>query len=152
MKLSRLGVFLIGVIVIVSLFFIIRILTYRNSEFTHGVVVCPIDSANNNDEIEYTLYYYVGMKEYSVTKYEIPDIANQEVVVFYPKGHPEKGDIYTITHFWFVAALYMLLPLMIWFAFIFTWLKEKEGIEIEFIKRKRKSKQNQENEESEETT
>ncbi len=137
MKLSRLWVFLIGLLFLLILFAINRVRVYNNSNFTHGVLVCPTESLDERHDVELTLYYYVGMKEFTVTKYDVPVEVNQIVMVRYPKDQPEKGTIYTVLDFWFVSALYLLLPLMLWFAFVFSWLDENGKVEVKFIRRMR---------------
>ncbi len=107
-----------------ALYFLQRVVVYQKSDFTYGVLVCEDREALRYYETDLTLYYYVGMKEYHVTVCEQTSKAFQKVRVRYPKERPEKGHLYTVGDFWFLSMLWMLFPVMLWGAFVFTLLEE----------------------------
>lgn len=123
-KISRPLLFLVGLVVIFSLYFFQRWVTYSRSEFTHGVLICEDRSALKYYETDMTLYYYVGMREYHVTVTENTNRAFQKVEVRYLPEKPERGHIYRAGDFWFLSMLWMIFPVMLWIAFVFTLLRE----------------------------
>lgn len=124
MRISRIWLFLIGLLGILALYFLQRVAVYQKSGFTHGVLICEDREALRYYETDLTLYYYVGMEEYQVTVCEKTEMAFRKVRVRYPQGHPEKGHLYTVGDFWFLSMLWLLFPVMLWGAFVFTLLEE----------------------------
>lgn len=134
MKLNRLAIFLIGFAAIVAVYFAQRAYAYRSSEFTHGMFVCD-DSNIQFYEADMTLHYYVDGKEYEVATHDDTRLAFKEVRVRYPKGAPEKGCYYTPGRFWGVAALWLIIPFMLWGAIVFTFFNENAGLQLSFSKK-----------------
>ena len=130
MKLNRLEIFLIGFGVILAIFFLQRVYVYRNSAFTHGMMVCKDARDRQNYEADMILYYYIEGKEYSTEVREATENAYKELTVRYPKENLKKGRIYTTGRFWFLSMLWLLFPVMIWGAFVFTKFKENSRMEV----------------------
>lgn len=140
MKISRFPLFLIGFAVILCLYFAQRYSTYRNSGFTHGVMFCEHPFDEHFYEEEMILYYYIGEKEYAVPVLGAVKDANRCVDVRYPKNKPGRGRVYTFSDFWIVSALWLLLPLMLWGAFVFTLLEEEGRLVVTWMSGKRKAR------------
>ena len=135
MKLNRLAIFLIGFAVIVAGYFAQRAYVYHNSEFTHGIFVCDNPDDLHLYEADMTLHYYVDGKELEVATRDETKLAFKEVQVRYPQDAPEKGRYYTPGRFWGVAALWLLIPLMLWGAIVFTLFNENAGLQLFFSKK-----------------
>lgn len=130
MKFNRLSLFLTGFSLILGLFALQRVLTYQRSEFTHGILLCKNPDDLKYYEAEMELHYYIGMKEY-VTEVFLPtEQAYHPVTVRYIPDKPEKGRLYTVHDFWFLSALWLLLPTMVWGALVFTLLRENQQAKI----------------------
>lgn len=126
MTFNRLSLFLTGLALILALFVLQRGLTYHRSEFTHGILLCKNPDDLQYYEAEMELHYYIGMKEY-VTEVFLPtELAYRPVTVRYLPDKPEKGRLYTVRDFWFLSALWLLLPTMAWGALVFTLLRENQ--------------------------
>ena len=133
MKIARFPLFLIGFAVLLGLYFAQRYTTYKNSGFTHGVLFCENPFEEHVYEEEMILYYYIGQKEYSVTVVGAVKDANRRIDVRYPKDKPERGRVYTFFDFWIVSALWLLIPLMLWGAFVFTLLEEDGRLVVTWV-------------------
>lgn len=130
MTFNRLTLFLTGLAVLVGLYFLQRVLTYHRSEFTHGILLCKNPDDLQYYEAEMELHYYIGIKEY-VTEVFLPtELAYRPVTVRYLPDKPEKGRLYTVRDFWFLSALWLLLPTMVWGALVFTLLTENGRIQF----------------------
>ena len=130
MTFNRLSLFLTGFALILGLFVLQRVLTYHRSEFTHGILLCKNPDNLKYYEAEMELHYYIGMKEY-VTEVFLPtELAYRSVTVRYLPDKPEKGRLYTVHDFWFLSALWLLLPTMVWGALVFTLLRENQQAKI----------------------
>ena len=136
MTFNRLSLFLTGFALILGMFVLQRGLTYHRSEFTHGILICKNLEDAQYYEAEMELHYYIGMKEY-VTEVFLPtELAYRPVTVRYLPGKPEKGRLYTIRNFWFLSALWLLLPTMVWGAFVFTLLNENGRLKVTMERRR----------------
>lgn len=132
MTFNRLSLFLTGLALIMGLFVLQRVLTYHRSEFTHGILLCKNPDDLQYYEAEMELHYYIGMKEY-VTEVFLPtELAYRPVTVRYLPDKPEKGRLYTVRDFWFLSALWLLLPTMVWGALVFTLLRENQRARLTF--------------------
>jgi len=130
MTFNRLTLFLVGLGLMLALYAVQRVTTYRESEFTHGILLCTNPDDLKLYEAEMELHYYVGMKEY-VTHETMPtQLANRQVVVRYKEKNPEKGKLYIPADFWFLSMLWLLFPTMVWGAFVFTILNEDGRLKI----------------------
>ncbi|MBQ7550605.1 MAG: hypothetical protein IJT04_03650 [Bacteroidales bacterium] len=131
-RFSRLGLFLSGLAILLILFYLQRLFVYKHSQFTYGIVIYDQAVEDEENEVEMDLYYYIGMNAYHKKVMENTSLANQNVVVRYFPQKPYKGKIYTPARFWLVDALWMLFPLMLWTAFVFTLLNEDMKLEIDW--------------------
>ncbi len=131
-RFSRLGLFLSGLAILLILFYLQRLFVYKHSQFTYGIVIYDQTVEDEENEVEMDLYYYIGMNAYHKKVMENTSLANQNVVVRYFPKKPYKGKIYTPARFWLVDALWMLFPLMLWTAFVFTLLNEDMKLEIDW--------------------
>lgn len=134
MKLNRLEIFLIGFGIIVAGFFIQRVCVYCKSDFTHGMMLCKNVEECHHFEADMILYYYIDGKEYSTELRESPQNAYKELKVRYLKDKPQKGFIYTVGGFWFLSMLWLLFPVMVWGALVFTKFKENSRVEVTWKK------------------
>lgn len=134
LRFSRPVIFCIGIVLMCLIYFAIQYHTYKKSLFTHGVVVYQFPLQFSIDGLAtMALYYYVDMHEYEVL-IDLPvEKANQEVVVRYLPDAPDKGTIYTPVDFWFINMFWLLLPLIIWIAFIFTFMTPAGKIELRIV-------------------
>lgn len=135
-RLSRIIVFLLGIMMMLSIYFYIQYNTYTKSLFTHGVVVyTPSAEINADGLIPMTLHYYVDMKEFEVTV-EVPlEMANKAVTVRYLPEKPHNGKIYDFNDFWLISMLWLVVPLMLWTAFLFTAMTPSGKIAIKLEKK-----------------
>lgn len=131
-RFSRLGLFLSGLAILLILFYLQRLFVYKHSQFTYGIVIYDQAVEDEENEVEMDLYYYIGMNAYHKKVMENTSLANQNVVVRYFPKKPYKGKIYTPARFWLVDTLWMLFPLMLWTAFVFTLLNEDMKLEIDW--------------------
>lgn len=131
-RFSRLGLFLSGLAILLILFYLQRLFVYKHSQFTYGIVIYDQAVEDEENEVEMDLYYYIGMNAYHKKVMENTSLANQNVVVRYFPKKPYKGKIYTPARFWLVDVLWMLFPLMLWTAFVFTLLNEDMKLEIDW--------------------
>ena len=135
MNIARFPLFLIGFALMLGLFLAQRFYTYSHSEFTHGVLFSDQPFTTHYYEEELILYYYVGCKEYAVPVMADGRQVNKRVRVRYPEGKPEQGDVYQPWRFWGVSALWLLFPLMLWGAFVFTLLDEDGRLSVTWVRR-----------------
>lgn len=105
---------------------------YKHSLFTYGIVTYDQQIDEEADEVEMDLYYYIGMTVYHKKVMEAPDMANRNVVVRYFPKKPQRGKIYTPARFWLIDAIWMLFPIMLWTAFVFTLLNEDMKLEVDW--------------------
>lgn len=94
--------------------------------------MCDAEIAEEDYEAEMDLYYYVEMQVFHKEITETTDLANQPVTVRYPKKSAEKGKIYIPSRFWGVSALWLLFPIILWTAFVFTLLNEDMKLEMDW--------------------
>lgn len=126
MTFNRLTLFLTGFAILVGLYFLQRGVTYHRSEFTHGILICKNIEDVQYYEAEMELHYYIGMKEYVTETTQPTQLAYRPVTVRYLSDKPDRGRLYTVRDFWFVSALWLLLPTMLWGALVFTLLRENQ--------------------------
>ena len=136
MTFNRLTLFLTGLAVLVGLYFLQRGVTYHRSEFTHGILICKNPEDAQYYEAEMELHYYIGMKEYVTETTQPTVLAYRPVTVRYLPDKPDRGRLYTMRDFWFVSALWLLLPTMLWGAFVFTLLNENGRLVVKMGRRK----------------
>lgn len=98
--------------------------------------MCDSTITEEDYEAEMDLYYYVGMHVYNKKVNETTDLANKSITVRYPKKHIEKGKIYIPSRFWGVSVLWLLFPIILWTAFVFTLLNEDMKLEVDWRQRK----------------
>ena len=127
---SRAGLFFCGFVLMILAFLGQRIYVYDHSSFTYGVLCFKEPDDRQYYETDMILYYYVDSKELTKEVHLRTSLAYEKVSVYYPIGKPEKAKVYTITDFWCVAALWLLLPLMLWGAIVFTFFRENSCIEM----------------------
>lgn len=134
--LSRLLVFLVGIIIMLAINFYVRYHIYEKSHFTHGIVVStPKAKINWDGMIPMTLHYYVEMKEFEVSV-ELPlEMANTAVTVRYLPDKPHNGKIYNFNDYWLLSLLWLIVPLMLWTAFLFTAMTPSGKIAIKLEKK-----------------
>lgn len=148
LKISRGWLLAIGIILIFVCYFVLRARTYKQSEFTVGVVMN--DQQNKPTfagDIEMNLYYFIGDEEYCVPTYQYPDKENSIVCVRYKPESPEKGSIYTRGDFWFLKMLWLLLPIMVWAALVLSFVDEYDKVEF-ILSRRKHCKNNPDNSQS----
>lgn len=141
LKISRSWLLAIGILIIFAGYFVLRTRTYKQSEFTVGVVMN--DQQNKPTfagDILMNLYYFIDTEEYCVPTYQYPEKENAIVCVRYKPESPEKGSIYTRGDFWFLSMLWLLIPLMVWAALVLSFIDENDR--VEFILSRRKHHQN----------
>lgn len=138
MRFSRFIIFIVGILLMISSYFVFQYHTYKKSLFTIGLVKYHLPLQFSMDGLAtMTLHYYVDIKEYTQLV-ELPiDQANQEVKVRYFPHSPDKGSIYTVLDFWIINMLWLLLPIIIWTAAIYTFMTNSGKIEMRFEKRKK---------------
>ncbi|MBQ4355441.1 MAG: hypothetical protein II757_02145 [Bacteroidales bacterium] len=135
MRINRFFLFLIGFAVMLAVYFAQRAYVYQHSAFTHGMLVCDDPLDLKFYEADMTLHYYVDGREYTVEVRDDTRLAFKELQIRYPQGKPDKGRIYSTSRFWVLPALWLLIPLMLWGAFIFTYFRENSGIQITYEKK-----------------
>ena len=148
LKISRGWLLAIGFVLIFVCYFVMRVRTYKQSEFTVGVVMN--DQQNKPTfagDIEMNLYYFIGEEEYCVPTYQYPDKENSIVCVRYLPESPEKGSIYTRGDFWFLKMLWLLLQLLVWAAFVLSFFDENDQV-IFILSRNKHCKNNPTNSQS----
>jgi len=137
-QLSRLLIFLLGIIIMLAINFYLRYHIYEKSHFTHGVLVStPNAKINWDGMIPMTLSYYVDMKEFKVPVEAPLEIANTAVTVRYLPDKPHNGKIYDFNDFWLISMLWLVVPLMLWTAFLFTAMTPSGKIAIKFEKKRK---------------
>lgn len=135
-RLSRIVIYLLGILMMLGIYFSIQYNTYTKSLFTHGVVVyTPSTEIGPDGLIPMKLHYYVDMKEYEVPV-EIPfEMANRAVSVRYFPEKPHNGKIYDFNEFWLISLFWLVLPLMLWTAFLFTVMTPSGKIAVKIEKK-----------------
>lgn len=136
LKFTRGRLLVLGFLLFVVCYFLQRTRAFRQSEFVVGVVVN--DEQNEptfTGEIMMNLYYFVGADEYCVPTYQYPEKENSIVTVRYKASSPEKGDIYTRGEFWLLNMLWLILPMMLWTAFVLSFIEERDKVEFEVSRR-----------------
>jgi len=136
---SRKKIFITGILLIFAVYFFICYYIYSHSIYTDGVLIWDKPFAIHNDgTASMTLCYYVDMKEYSVPVETSLANANQKVIVRYFPNHPEKGKIYNRNDFWFLNMLWLILPIMLWSAFILSFMKDSAMLVFQTLPKKDK--------------
>lgn len=134
-RFSRMGLFITGIVILLLLFYTQRYLVFSNSNFTYGATLFdPSQNPVHGYDAEMRLLYYVDMHVYQQDIMEDISLANKPVTVRYPQRHPEQGKIYIASRFWIESALWLLLPIIFWCAFVFTIMNSDTRIEIDWRK------------------
>ena len=130
MKLNRHHIFLIGLIT-AFLFAGIHIFNFMiKSDFTKGILVSyygnsPRIQIKVNDEI----YIFTAQSDIHISH-------DEEIQVIYDKGNPENASVYTFAGFYMFYFYFLVVPMILYTAFIYSWFDKYDFVIVNFRKRK----------------
>ena len=129
-QISRISVFIIGIIAIIFFVFLNRIEFILGSEITHGKKIG--DRITSRRNYVYPVIQFETKKSIITFGGEINmEIDNpMDVPVIYKINEPTNAMVYTIVGFWMSPFIYAILPLLFLTAAVFSLLSEKEGLRL----------------------
>lgn len=130
MKLNRHHIYLIGIIT-GFLFAGIHIFNFMiKSEFTKGVLF-SYDGNSPRIEIKVNNQVYIFTAQADIHIH--PD---EEVDVIYETNNPLNASVYSFTGFFLYYFFFLVVPIVVYTAFIYSWFDKYDFVIVNFKKRK----------------
>ena len=134
MKLNRHHIFLIGLFTGLS-FCGIHILNFHlKSDFAKGKLVAWEGGSHTAYpriafEVNNSIYEFMGE-----SNLDFDDPKNIDVI--YDKTDPENAAVYTFIGFYMFYFYFLILPMVLYAAFIYSWFDKRDFVLVDFKKRK----------------
>lgn len=130
MKLNRHHIFLIGLFTGLA-FCGIHILNFHlKSDFAKGKLVAwEGHYPRISFEVNSTIYEFMGESNLEFEN-------SKEIDLIYDKTNPENAAVYTFIGFYMFYFYFLILPLVLFAAFIYSWFDKYDYVTINFKKRK----------------
>ena len=132
-KLTRINLFISGLIIVLMFLVINRINNITKSEIIDGIVIghkiWENETFPEDTESAPIVSYYVEDENYVFTAQRNLEYEAGEVIkVIYKKKHPEKANIYSFSGFWLTPFLYCFIPITLMSALIFSFISKNDLI------------------------
>jgi hypothetical protein len=135
MKLNRHHIFLIGLFTGFA-FVGIHILNYHlKSDFAKGNLVAWVSDGfgTNSPKIKFTVndksYEFLGESNLKLKGMVVID-------VIYDKNDPKNAAVYTFMGFYMRYFFFLIIPIMLYAAFIYSWFDKRDFVIVDFKKKK----------------
>lgn len=129
-RLNRHHIYLIGVIT-AFLFAGIHILNFYNkSDFTKGSLIAYDGNAPRIlIKVNNTEYIFTGQSDLHLDPTE-------KIEVIYDKNNPTNASVYTFWGFYMFYFYFIIVPLVVFTAFIYSWFDKYDRVIVDFRKKK----------------
>ncbi len=130
MKLNRHHIFLIG-ITTGFLFAGIHIFNFMiKSDFTKGVLVSyDGNSPRIQIKVDGKNYIFTGLSDISIAP-------GERIDVIYDTNDPKNASVYTFVGFYMFYFFFLILPMILFTAFIYSWFDSRDYVIVDFKKKK----------------
>jgi hypothetical protein len=127
-RLNRVKLFVLGLVVIVTCYFIRQVTFIVTSHCAEGKVVAVTNANNTRTRISYPVVEFsVDGREYAFTGESNMDVEKGDrVEVIYKTDDPTDAHIYTFAGFWLRNIIWFIVPLLLWAAFSTSYLDKGE--------------------------
>lgn len=135
MKLNRHHIFLIGLFT--GLAFVgIHILNFHmKSDFAKGKLISWESNGfrSQSPRIEFAVN---GKKHDFIGESNIDLRGSKSIDIIYDKNDPENAAVYTFTGFYMRYFFFLIIPMMLYAAFIYSWFDKRDFVIVDFKKKK----------------
>lgn len=152
MVFSRNKFYFIGLFIIFGFYLLNRVNFINKSDFAVGTVLVDKEmelsfTQQNDVSDEKVIEFSVNNKLYSFFSNDFEKINDKDTYrVIYDKKNPHNAYVFSFLGFWLSGLLYCLLPIMVWSAFVYSYISPKEHVFINLLKFKFKKVRNTNNE------